>query len=225
MAQTLYTRAMTFPAFGCDYDDGYFDKDEQGWVTARVAVTSDPQTGAVRVCRSGDRNGLDPYEVVTQTRVVAVFPELGLVKLGSQQWYFDLAKGRLVDGNRGVVLVQRPAVPGWLEPARVEAAIALVFELLERTGGPRLTRPPFEGLPPRTEGPRDFARKVYPLTEGFRLELQYRPGEVPEFAAWLSGEEAGATVSVNEHGVLRIEVRGGLEHHPAARALAEAWPG
>lgn len=212
---------MTFPAFGCDYDEGYFDKDEQGWVTARVAVTSDPQTGAVRVCRSGDRNGLDPYETVTQTQVVAVFPELSLVKLAANQWYFDLAKRRLVDGNRNVVLVRRPAVPGWLEPARIERAIALVFELVERTGGPRLARPPFVGLQPAA-GPREFTRQVQPLTDGFRLELQHRGDEL---TVWLSANDAGATVSVNEHAVLSIDVRGGLEHHAAARALAEAWTG
>ncbi|MBL8935060.1 MAG: hypothetical protein JNM69_10935 [Archangium sp.] len=44
----------------CQYDDGGFDKDEQGWVTNATAITQQGERVTVR--RWGDRNGLDPYE-------------------------------------------------------------------------------------------------------------------------------------------------------------------
>ncbi|MDP1825592.1 MAG: hypothetical protein Q8L48_20195 [Archangium sp.] len=49
----------------CSYDDGYFDKDEQGWVTNGTAVST-LADGTIRIRRWGDRNGLDPYDQVTK---------------------------------------------------------------------------------------------------------------------------------------------------------------
>jgi hypothetical protein len=43
-----------------DYDDGCFDKDEQGWCARRVQVTTDGTRVTIR--RSGDDNGARPYD-------------------------------------------------------------------------------------------------------------------------------------------------------------------
>ena len=40
---------------------------------------------------------------------------------------------------------------------------------------------------------------------------------------WLTGEDAGASVVVTERGHAHLGVRGGVEHHAAARVFAEAW--
>lgn len=132
----------------CSYDDGYFDKDEQGWVTNGVAVSTLPD-GTIRVRRWGDRNGLDPYEQVTTTRIAEVFDALKLVRLAEWPWYFDLEKKRLVDGNREVNVGRRPAGGDWMVPARIGSAIVFVFDLVALLGA-RMTPPPFPGWPQRT---------------------------------------------------------------------------
>lgn len=218
-----------FPVLSCSYDDGCFDKDEQGWCAAKTEVSSDVQTGAVTIRLSGDRNGRDAYDVVTQTRIAQVFADQHLVKLAHPRWYFDLAKNRLVDGCRDVVLARgTQARADWLEPPRVNEAIDCVFVLLERTGGPTLPRPPFSSWPPRTASSAyEFTCVEVPLTDGFRLELRQRPpaaaGWTPELTVWLTGEDAGASVVVTERGHAHLGVRGGVEHHAAARVFAEAW--
>lgn len=218
-----------FPLLSCSYDDGSFDKDEQGWVASRTDVSSNVETGAVTIRLSGDRNGLDAYDVVTETRIAQVFAGQHLVKLAHPRWYFDLAKNRLVDGNRDVVLARATqSRADWIEPHRVNEAIDCVFALLERTGGPALSRPTFTSWPPRTaRSAYEFTRVEVPLTDGFRLELRQRPpasaGWTPELTVWLTAEYAGASVVVTERGHAHLGVRGGVEHHAATRVFAEAW--
>lgn len=218
-----------FPRLACSYDDGYFDKDEQGWVAARTEVSSDVTTGEVTLRHSGDRNGLDPYDRVTTTRIAQVFAEQHLVKLADPRWYFDLAKSRLLDASRDVVLARgERSRSDWLEGARVNEAIALVFTLLERTGGPKLARPTFVSWPPRTtSNAYEFTQVEVPLSDEFKLQLRQRPaigpGCTPELVVWLISAHAGASVVVTERGQAHVSVRGGLEHHAAARTLIEAW--
>lgn len=218
-----------FPHLACSYDDGSFDKDEQGWCTAKTEVSSDVATGAVTIRLSGDRNGLEPYDTTISTRIAQVFADQQLVKLAHPRWYFDLAANRLVDGNRDVVLARgAQSRADWLELPRVKEAIAFVFALLEHTGGPTLSRPTFTSWPPRTASSAyEFTRVEFPLTDGFRLELHQRPAVTaewtPELSVWLVGENAGASVVVTERGHAHLAVRGGLEHHAAARVFAEAW--
>lgn len=218
-----------FPRLACAYDDGSFDKDEQGWCAARTEVSSDVDTGEVTVRQAGDRNGLDPYDTTTKTRIAQVFGELQLVKLEDPRWYFDLAKSRLVDANRDVVLARGDkARADWLDAKRVNDALDCVFTLLERTGGPRLARPTFVSWPARTTGnPYEFTQVEVPLSEGFKLQLRQRPAIAadctPELVVWLTSARAGASVVVTERGFPHVSVRGGLEHHAAARAFAESW--
>lgn len=218
-----------FPLLACSYDDGSFNKDEQGWCAARTDVSSNVETGAVTIRHSGDRNGLDAYDTVTETRIAEIFAALQLVKLAHPRWYFDLATNRLVDGNQDVVLARGTNPRGdWLESARVNEAIDCVFSLLELTGGPRLARPTSVSWPARiTQNRFDFTEVALPLTGGFSLRLHQRPaaaeGWLPELSVWLTGEFSGASVVVTERGLPHVAVRGGLEHHAAARAFAEDW--
>jgi hypothetical protein len=224
------TMGAPFPRLACSYDDGSFNKDEQGWCAARTEVSSNVETGAVSIRHSGDRNGLDAYDTVTETRIAEVFTALQLVKLAHPRWYFDLATNRLVDGNQDVVLARGTNPRGdWLESARVNEAIDFVFSLLELTGGPRLARPTSVSWPARTtaQSRYDFTEVELPLTGGFSLRLRQRPAAadewLPELVVWLTGEFSGASVVVTECGLPHVAVRGGLEHHAAARAFAEAW--
>ena len=88
-----------FPLLSCSYDDGDFDKDEQGWVASRTAVSSNVETGAVTIRHSGDRNGLDPYDTVIETNIVEVLSDRQVVKFAHPRWAFDLASNRLIEAH------------------------------------------------------------------------------------------------------------------------------
>lgn len=210
----------------CSYDDGYFDKDEQGWVTNGTGVST-LADGTIRIRRWGDRNGLDPYEQLTETRVAQVFDELKLVKLEQWPWYFDLEKQRLVDANKDVMLPRRAAEGDWMTAARITSAMSFVSDLVA-TLGARVTLPRFEGWPARETSNRfEFTGMKLPLEGGFTLELRYRPAisptDKPELCVWLSSAQRGASVVVTERGEYCVSVRGPLELHAAARAAAEQW--
>lgn len=217
---------MPFPALSCDYDDGYFDKDEHGRVTIHTSVSSDA-SGAVRIRQWGDTAGRDPYDRTIETRIAAVFPDLRLVKLEQWPWYFDLEKNRLVDASRDVILSRKPAEGDWMTPARITSAIAFVFDLIAVLGWPRVTAPVFASWPPRTTSDRFEFTTVKLALGDFTLELRYRPPysdtTAPELCVSLSGPTAGASVVVSERGEVFVSLRGGLELHATARALAERW--
>ena len=79
-----------------DYDEGYFDKDEQGWCARRVQVTTDGTRVTIR--RSGDDNGARPYDDTSVGSIGTSWPALGLVQIVGERGtmaYFDRNTGRL----------------------------------------------------------------------------------------------------------------------------------
>lgn len=116
----------------CQYDDGGFDKDEQGWVTNATAVTQQGERVTVR--RWGDRNGLDPYEHSVTARLGQHFPELGLVKLEPGTLYIDLVKRRVLDASHGAVLAAGTAPANYQQ--QLGAALRLLVKLAGLLGAP-----------------------------------------------------------------------------------------
>jgi hypothetical protein len=79
-----------------EYDEGYFDKDEQGWCARRVTVTS--EGARVTIHRSGDDNGARPYDSIEEGTIGPSWPELGLVRIDGPRGaiaYFDTRTRRL----------------------------------------------------------------------------------------------------------------------------------
>lgn len=79
-----------------EYDDGYFDKDEQGWCARRVHVSTEGPRVTIR--RSGDDNGIRAYDETFAGTIGTQWPELGLVKIVNERgtlFYFDRRTGRL----------------------------------------------------------------------------------------------------------------------------------
>jgi hypothetical protein len=81
------------PDVTASYDDGYFDKDEQGWCSHNVAITQDGVH--VRVHRWGDDNGLRPHEDHLEGDIVAVEGTLVRFDGTLAPFVFDLATRRL----------------------------------------------------------------------------------------------------------------------------------
>jgi hypothetical protein len=78
------------------YDEGYFDKDAQGWCARNVQVVR--TTDRVTIRRWGDDNGTQSYDQTETGSVGPVFPDLGLVKIvdGARTiGYVDLTSRRL----------------------------------------------------------------------------------------------------------------------------------
>lgn len=217
-----------FPPMSAEYDDGYFDKDEQGWCSAWTSVVSTPG-GEVRIRQWGDRNGLDAYERTIETRVAQHLAELQLVKLEAWPWYFDLAKNRLLSADTTEHLVRRPAKGEWWKAPRVEQAMDFLFALAHVLGFARLEAAGFSGWPER--GPEvdayTFTKVHFPLGTQGTLDLRWRPATgadcVPELSLHLVLPRVVTYLTVSERGELFIGGSGPFELRAAARAAAEAW--
>ncbi len=226
---------MKVPAFGCDYDEGYFDKDVQGWVSAHVCVQQ-REGDLVRIRRWGDRSGADSYDRSIEARVVAYFKDLALVRFDAESLYFDLEKNQLVSALKKAVVARRSTPGDRFEPARIEAAMALVLRLaavLGQRGPPDKVH--FPGWPPFEEHPGfDWSRLELPLHGGRTLGLSrkhpHHPPDPPPEAGFqdelrvaLDYDGPHAGLWVTEGGTCTIEVRGPLELHPQAQAIAERF--
>lgn len=219
---------MEIPPLNTEYDEGYFDKDEQGWVTNKTMVIMN-SAGVVKVRRWGDANGRDPYDTTTETRALAYFPELKLVKLERWPWYFDVEKDRLVDADRFDSLVRRPTTRECVSTERVQGALLIAFQLLPLLGGPPLPHPHFPGWPARAAnaGTYEFTKLEQPLPTECHLTLSWRPAidakSTPELGLLLKAPRACVGLTVTEKGELCISAYGPYELRPAAKAAAEAW--
>ncbi|MFO0593693.1 MAG: hypothetical protein U0228_00240 [Myxococcaceae bacterium] len=216
-----------FPDLNAEYDEGYFDKDEQGWVADRTSIRCNPQTGEVTVRQWGDRNGLDPYDRTFDTRIVQVYPDLSLVKLEAQPWYFDLAKQRLVSGSRRVVLRTGQAPAGYRDPPRIQSLLAHLAELLALLTGTRVEAPPFSGWParPATMTEWELTRLDVPAVDKVWATLQMRPPGL-RAGEWLSVSLErplhSAALAVEGTG-FSLAVGGAPELHARAKQLTDAW--
>jgi hypothetical protein len=217
-----------------DYDDGYFDKDEQGWCARRVKVTTAGER--ITIDRSGDDNGARPYAETITATIGAHWPELGLVKLvddrGRSLYYFDTRTNRLRHPGEQVHIHFAPPAnyrgPGCL--AAGLAAIVPVAAALDMHPGPPPTE--FE-IPPRIpstccQGAIESQWQV-PGAPGYtwRFLLRDYPadsGTWPECHVIVQGQ--GAWVSLYACERASFLFYGPLELYPAAlvardRAIAE----
>lgn len=136
-----------------DYDEGYFDKDEQGWCARQVTVTTDGDR--VTIHRRGDDNGARPYAHTDEGTIGPAWPELGLVRIDGPRGaiaYFDTRTGRLRSPgeqcSHGFVPPANYRGPGCLE-AGLKLVVPVAAEL-GMTPGP----PPTDiVMPPLTPSP------------------------------------------------------------------------
>lgn len=191
----------------CHYDDGCFDKDEQGWVTNATAVTQ--QGDVVTVRRWGDRNGLDPYEHSVTARLGQHFPELGLVKLEPGKLYIDLVKRRVLDASHGAVLTPGMAPADYQQ--RLAAALPFVVKLAGLLGAPRQEAPMPEVVFSGDEWTAPFGSGVLEVKRGYNFQISYEHGPCL------------AKIFIRDD--LRCEFvgRGPLELHRAAADVAKTW--
>jgi hypothetical protein len=100
------------------YDDGYFDKDEQGWCASNVRIHV--ADGVVHVDQWGDANGARPYAYAWEGRIAEVDEanEIILITRGNDTLVFDLRSQRLL-GSGGHV---QESVPLLVPPAHETAA-------------------------------------------------------------------------------------------------------
>lgn len=189
----------------CSYDDGGFDKDEQGWVTNATSVTQ--QGDVVTIRQWGDRNGLDPYERVRQARIVGHFPELGLVKLDRDELYVDLVKRRLREGSWASEFASGTAPPDYTQ--RAAAAARMMVKVARLLGAPI---------------PEDLQPPEVPLG----AELSFAGGKLVvkvghSFEVAWEGEPFVAKVFVRKDLHCHYVAKGPLERFPAAAALVAGW--
>lgn len=120
-----------------DYDDGYFDKDEQGWCARCTSVRLDGAQVIVEL--SGDDNGLRRYAQQFVTRLVEVDASSGLAVLAARQgrMFFDLARKRLLSGRPAQLRATAAARPGLLRAALIAEAkeVGSMLSWLDHGGG------------------------------------------------------------------------------------------
>lgn len=189
----------------CSYDDGMFDKDEQGWVTNATSVTQ--QGDVVTIRRWGDRNGLDPYDQSTTARIAQHFPELGLVKLEPGSLYIDLVKRRVRDASWASELATATAPADYAE--RSAAGLRMMVKIARLLGAPIPEALPLPEVPVGAEVP--FATGKLLVKAGYSFEL-----------AW-DGEPFVAKVFVRKDLHCHFVAKGPLERFPAAAALLTSW--
>lgn len=116
-----------------DYDEGWFDKDEQGWCARRVRITAAGEL--VEIHRSGDDNGLRPFAETFIARVGRTWPELALVELITERgpYYFDGRTGRLRVRGEQVSREFAPP-PDYRGPGCLDTALALVAAIAAGLG-------------------------------------------------------------------------------------------
>ena len=135
-----------------NYDEGCFDKDEQGWCSRCVEVTTAGEQVTIR--RHGDDNGLRPYDETTVGMIGAAWPELGLVQIVEARGvlaYFDTRTGRL--RSPGEQVLHRFQAPAGLDEAGFFAAAGAIVASVAAALGANPGPPPTPVvLPPAVPG-------------------------------------------------------------------------
>lgn len=215
-----------WPDVSCEYDEGYFDKDEQGWCARCCRVTQEGPEVTLRAW--GDDNGARPYESTSSGVIEAVIPELGLVRLGGglAGTYVDL-KTRRLRSNGEQELYHGAAWPGYIEPeglARVIDLLATIHEALTGSAAPRPEPPTWPPLTPSTTWQGALgsvvARDEGPFQFRFSRNHDPRSGE-PYMTVGMSGAGASVYMHVNPPATATLVVSGSIERRGEARAVCE----
>lgn len=226
---------MTMPApadlpdVTAGYDDGYFDKDEQGWCARNVAIEQDGARVVVR--RWGDDNGLRAYDEQLEGEIVEHLVERGLVVLGGglTDFVFDLATRRLTLRK---YVTRRFVPPGDYDgPAFLARAMQLLLDIAAVLDGtPRVApapRPwPTAQASPTFEGAME-SRWAIALPDGLVLASMRRTKDRPEDGPQIFVELTGAPWSVQlaiwrpDDGHVLFGGKVALE--PAVDVVIDAW--
>lgn len=220
-----------WPDVRCDYDDGSFDKDEQGWCARCTRIEQDGARVTLR--EWGDDNGLRAYDRTRTGEIVAVFEALALVKFGGQMagYYFDLKTRRVRWGDSRVVRFTSP--PDYVEPAGVRRAIEIVATAVEAVGGRPAPRPepaPWPALTPSAtcEGASEAAL-VLDAGEGREFRLRRRVyddgSQPPQLMVDLVDGSAQAYLFIRGEAHGQVALRGPLELYDAAEAAVRSRVG
>ena len=205
------------------YDDGMFDKDEQGWCSNNVRMRVEGDV--VHVEQWGDANGERPYAYAWEGRITEVDEanEIILIARGKETLVFDLRSQRLL-GN-GVHIQDSVAllVPPTRETAAHFGALMQALfehpgsvEVIEREGvfygldvgsGTHRFTARWRGDAPRSlsitayvqaDGLRDFRRRL----RAWKAPILPRPSLVLR-ALIAEAREVGSCLSALDHGMGR----------------------
>jgi len=228
--------AVAMTDLHADYDEGYFDKDEQGWCARRVVVTT--AGDRVTIHRSGDDNGMRPYESSEVGTLGESFPDLGLIKIEGERGtiaYFDTRTGRIRHpGEQTAQWFKAP--PGYREPGCLAVGLALISPVAEALGldpGPPptdLEMPPMVASP-TAEGAVESLRQI-PGANGCTWDLMLR--DFPpdhelgqQFQTYVHGNGGYVMLFAAETVRAGFIFSGPLEHYARAIALRDrllaAW--
>lgn len=219
---------MTEPLHA-DYDDGYFDKDEQGWCARCVEVRTEGERVTIR--RHGDDNGVRAYDETEVGTIGRAWPELGLVEVVGERGrlgYFDTRTKRVRSGGEQIL-------HNFLAPAGVEEAeffrvgreiVASVAEALGMRPGPPPTQiemPP--AVPGRYAGSGLESALTLPGEHGCRWVFLRRvyPGEPmgPHLDVRVEGDGGWASLFLGDEQRASLLFIGPLECHHLALAARE----
>lgn len=225
---------MTEP-LRAEYDEGYFDKDEQGWCARRVEVSTEGEV--VKIRRHGDDNGLRAYDEIEEGKIGRAWPELGLIEVvgvRGQLGYFDTRTQRMRGGGEQIL-------KDFVGPAAIEQAallrvgreiVAEVAAALGMRPGPPPTQiemPP--AVPGKYAGTGQQSLRSVTGEHGCTWVFQRRdyPGEPmgPHYEVRIEGEGGYVSLFLGDERRASLLFIGPLERHHLAvaardRALA-AW--
>lgn len=173
------------------YDNGYFDKDEQGWV-------ADP----VRAVQQGDLLRIERGATVTTLRLGRRYPHAGLVLLepidDERSWWlaFDLRVGRLVEGRWPTLRSlpwEGPPLP--LRSAGDPLAVLLSLVAASAAGTRALYPESVVAAPDRAA----LEAALLDTSKDLRLDVEAEPGPGVYLLAWRRGEPAPVAGSAERH--------------------------
>ncbi len=218
------------PDLTASYDDGYFDKDEQGWCARNVELT---QLGErVMVRRWGDDNGLRVYDERLEGTVAAVLADRALVVLagGLVGYVFDLSTRRL--SMRGHTTREFTPPMDYLESAYHARAMQLLLDIDAALGGPVRTAPHPPPWPapipsPTCAGAQESATAIA-LPDGTGLNSMRRTlssdhGLGPQLLVELRGGQGATQLFVEGPDRGQVLFAGPIEREPDADAVIERW--
>ncbi|MCB9570912.1 MAG: hypothetical protein H6709_02350 [Kofleriaceae bacterium] len=223
----------TAPELTVEYDDGYFDKDEQGWCARRVAITQDGDRVIVRAW--GDDNGARPYDRRTSYGIGGYWPEQGLVRLdgdaAGRRAYFDLATRRLRDAREQETAWFAPP-PGYRDDGWCEAIAAMlvpvagVLGLEVRPPPAPVTLPPLAPSPTSTGVEARVEVLVGAARWGF-MARDFVDGAAPDLGPQLEvrvvgGDAIHVSLFVQSPRRALFLLMGPLERYPDARLARDA---